>query len=280
MGERIRRIESHQARAGDPNLFLRGWHPEHPRRAVVLVHGFGEHSGRYDEFGSWLAESGCAVQGYDHRGHGRSGGEVGHVDRFEDYLNDLDSVLSDTHAAYPNLPLHLLGHSMGGLICAAYLAERTAPLVTAVLSAPALAADAEPRHRVAGGRLLRMLRPRHRIASPVDPDALSTDPAVVQAYLDDPFVRHDRMTVSLALELLAGMSLAVPEKIHTPTLVLHGDDDRICAPAISEAFAGGLPQGKQVRYPGLRHEILNEPSRAEVYREILRWLETGEAQSR
>lgn len=273
-------MESHRARAGDPSLFLRRWLPEQPRHAVVLVHGFAEHSGRYDELASWLAEHGCAVLCYDQRGHGRSGGPPGHVERFTHYLDDLELMVSELGDAHPELPISLLGHSMGGLVAAVFLAEREGSFARAVLSAPALAAGDDPWLRVLGGRLLRLLRPRHPLSTPVDPAGLSTDPDVVEAYLADPLVRHEKMTVSLALELMDGMQRALPDRIQVPTLVLHGGDDPICPPDASERFARELPRGEQVRYPGLRHEILNEPSRGEIYQAILRWLEAGEEPSR
>ena len=280
MGESIRRIEFNRARAGDPSLFERSWLPAAPRRALVLVHGLGEHSGRYEEFGAWLATQGCAVQSYDHRGHGRSGGHRNHVDRFSDFLDDLQTVLESVRERHPGLPLHLLGHSMGGLISAAFLADRQPAVTSAVLSAPPLEPPPGQRGRLWLGRLLRPLRPRHPIPTPVVPEALATDPAVGEAYLADPYVQHETMTVSLALALLQGMALARPEAIAVPALVLHGSDDPICAPDASAAFTQGLPRGQHVRYPGLRHEILNEPSRREIYAEILAWLEQAEASER
>jgi alpha-beta hydrolase superfamily lysophospholipase len=274
--ERIRRIESHRARAGDPNLFLRSWQVESPQRTVVLVHGFGEHSGRYEEFAAWLAARGCAVQAFDLRGHGLSQGVRGHVDRFSDYLDDLESVMGDAREAQTDLPLHLIAHSMGGLIGAVFLAERASELSSAVISAPALNAGEGRRAQILSGRLMRFFLPRLRMKSPVDPSALSTDPAVGEAYLADPLVRHGDMTVSLALELVTGGTRALPEQVDVPTLVLHGDEDRLCSPLASAAYAQALPRGEHVRYPGLRHEILNEPVRFEIYETILRWLEIAE----
>jgi alpha-beta hydrolase superfamily lysophospholipase len=276
VAEHIRRIENHQGRAGDPNLFLRSWQAESPRRTVVLVHGFGEHSGRYEEFAAWLAARGCAVQAFDLRGHGHSQGVPRHVDRFSDYLDDLESVVADARETHGSLPLHLIAHSMGGLIGAVFLAERAAGLSSAVISAPALNAGEGRRAQILSGRLVRFLLPRLRMKSPVDPSALSTDPAVGEAYLADPLVRHEDMTVSLALELVAAGARALPERVEVPTLVLHGDEDRLCSPRASATYAEALPQGEHVRYPGLRHEILNEPVRFEIYETILRWLETAE----
>src|SRR5262249_41899882 len=153
--------------ADDVVLFRRGWIPERVRASVVLVHGFGEHSGRYEHVGQWLAERQFAVHAYDQRGHGRSAGRRCHVDRFDEYLDDLAAVLDDVRAKAPEHPLFLIGHSMGGLVVATFARERSPAVDGAVLSGAALALP-EGSNRIRMARLVRAVLPRLRLSAGLD----------------------------------------------------------------------------------------------------------------
>ena len=264
-GPTIRHYELTTRGASEEMLFRRGWMPERARAAVLIVHGFAEHSGRYERVGQWLAERGYSVHAYDHRGHGRSAGRRCHVQRFDEYLDDLAIVLEQVRADSPGAPLFLVGHSMGGLVVATFARERSPSISGVVLSGAALAVP-EENSRIRIARLIRAVLPRLRLSAGLDPAGLCTDPRVVEAYLADPLVeRH--MTASLAAELLATVERTGPggADVEVPLLVLHGGDDPICSPAGSEQFAAAAPAGRFICYPGLRHEIFNEPS----YREVL-----------
>lgn len=242
-------------------LFRRGWLPVHPHAVVVLVHGFGEHSGRYEHVGRWLAQRGMAVHAYDHLGHGRSTGPRAHVDRFDAYLDDLALVLDCARAETPRLPVFLLGHSMGGLVVASFARERAPQVSGIALSAPALALPASAtRFRRFLARQLRRFWPTRTVPSGIDAHGLSRDPRVVEAYLADPLVVR-QLSVSLATELFDRIERTGPggADIALPLLVLHGDADPICPPPASWAFAEAAPRGRCLRYPGMRHEIFNEP---------------------
>jgi len=276
----IRRSESHQRgapRAGRaPLLFRRSWVPQTAAAQLVLVHGYAEHSARYEEFAAWLAARGIAVHGYDQRGHGRSEGVRCHVDRFDDFLDDLDLVLESARQAEPELPTAILGHSMGGLVVAAFLADRRPPVAAGVLSAPVLmVGSGMSRARAAGARLIRRLAPRLALGAGLDANGLSRDPEVVRRYLADPLV-YRTMTPSLAVELLdaAPRTLARAVEVQVPVLLLHGTEDPLVMAEGSKTFHGGLRvPGSALRcYPGLRHEILNEPERSRVYADIHDWL--------
>jgi acylglycerol lipase len=267
-------------------LFRRGWIPENPRASVLLVHGFAEHSGRYEHVGLWLAERGFAVHAYDHLGHGRSGGRRCHVDRFEEYLDDLAIVLDQVRAEHPDLPVFLVGHSMGGLVVAAFARERKPDVAGIVLSGAALGVpEGNARGRVWMARAIRTVLPRLRLAPGLDLDGLASDPRVREAYLADPLVEH-KMTASLAAELMAAVDRTGPNgrEVALPLLALHGADDPICAPSGSERFASAAPRGRFLRYAGLRHEIFNEPTYRDVLADAVAFIEeclarSGKAQS-
>jgi alpha-beta hydrolase superfamily lysophospholipase len=264
----IRRYELPSRGASGQLLFRRGWIPERARATVLIAHGFGEHSGRYEHVGQFLAERGFAAHAYDHRGHGRSAGRRCHVDRFDEYLDDLTIVLEQVRADSPGDPLFLIGHSMGGLVVAAFARERKPDLSGVVLSGAALALP-EGNSRIRIARLVRAILPRLRLDAGLDLQGLSTDPRVIEAYLADPLVER-KMTASLAAELLGAVERTGPNgsDVALPLLVLHGGDDPICPPGGSERFAAAARAGRFVRYPGLRHEIFNEPSHRDVLADV------------
>jgi alpha-beta hydrolase superfamily lysophospholipase len=240
------------------------------------VHGYAEHSGRYEAMALWFAERACVVHAYDQRGHGRSEGPRCHVDRFEQYLDDLALVLDAVRSEYPELPITLVGHSMGGLITLAFLALRKPRVASAVTSGAALSIGGVSPVRVALARVARRVLPRLAIGSGIDPDGLSRDPEVVRRYLADPLIVRT-MTTSLGAELLAAAprTAALAAEIDVPLLVLHGQDDPICPVDGSRAFHAAVRSpGAALRiYPGLRHEIFNEPEREAIWQDVLRWLE-------
>jgi len=273
----LRRVESQLATGTGRMLFRRAWLPEQPERVLLVVHGFAEHSGRYEHFGAWFAARGCAVHAYDHQGHGRSEGVRGHVRRFGDFLDDLDAMLAAVRAEHPGLRPQLVGHSMGGLIVAASLCERAPDVAGAVTSGAALAiSDDLSRGRILAARALRRVAPRLALASGLDPEGLSKDPEVVRAYVEDPLVFR-RMTTSLAVELMGAIERTAgsADRVSVPLLMLHGEADPICPVAGTQGFFERLvvePRRIQT-YPGLRHEIFNEPEHARVFEDVLAWIQ-------
>lgn len=278
--ESIRRFESRFETADGTSLFRRGWLPEQPRGAVLLVHGFAEHSGRYDGFGAWFARRGWAVHAFDQRGHGRSPGRRNYVRRFDDFLDDVGALRELANQESAGLPMLIVGHSMGGLIAAAYARERRPEGVMGLaLSGPALlpptAFSGSQRLMI---RVLRRFAPRMTVQSGVVPEALSRDPEVGRRYAEDPLV-DTAMTAGLAAEMMAAASRTVgrASEIALPLLLQHGAEDPLCPASCSEAFhASRAPDGpaSEIRiYPELRHEIFNEPERETVYADLHAWME-------
>jgi len=262
-------------------LFRRAWMPPSPRRTLAIVHGFAEHSGRYDHVGAWFSTRDYAVHAYDQRGHGRSDGERGHVDAFSLFLDDLESFLDVVRSEHSEQPLFLLGHSMGGLLTSALLAERKPDLVGAIVTGPPLVlGPGVSRLKLRMARTLRRFAPHLRMSAGIRSSDLSRDAKVVQEYDEDPLVFR-QPTASLGAEMLDAVARIAPAalQVRTPMLLLHGEADRLCPPSGSRAFHAQLRgTGHRLRvYPRLRHEILNEPEQEQVFEDILAWIEEREA---
>ena len=259
-------------------LWLRAWPlPEAERRAsVLLVHGLGEHSGRYASVAQHLNGWGCAVQAYDHYGHGGSSGTRGALPSEDRLLTDLAAVVDATRAALPaGEPLILLGHSMGGLVAATFVARGIRPIDALVLSAPALAIFTNPVQKLLLATLPALL-PNLRVGNGLKPQQLSHDAAVVQAYVADPLC-HDRISTRLAhfLAFTGADTLAQAAHWRVPTLLLWGSSDRMVNPAGCRQLAAGVPPGVVTaqEFAGLYHEIFNEADPAPVFAALGQWLQ-------
>lgn len=243
---------------------------------ALLIHGLAEHIGRYERVGRILAEAGLDVHGFDLRGYGRSGGPRAYVDRWDDYLDDVEEAIRCAREASPAdggrpLPLALIGHSMGALIALTYAcSDRPLPDLL-VLSAPPLDAAVPAWQRLAAPALSRVA-PKLMLDNPFAGDQLSRDPAVAEAYLADPLVWR-RSTARLGAEFMGAMRLAGRRlgRLRVPTLVIHGADDTLVPTRVSEPLAGLSVVERRV-LPGLRHETMNEPEGPEVVAGIVEWL--------
>lgn len=263
-------------------LHLRTWPVAEPRRGlVVLVHGLGEHIDRYDHVARRLNGLGFAVVGYDHRGHGRSPGARGGMPCDDALCADLGRVLYAARESFPG-PLVLLGHSLGGLIAGRFVAEGLQPapakwwrpVDALVLSSPAL----DPGTNAVQKLLLAVvapLLPNLAVNNGLKVDWISRDAGVVQAYAADPLV-HDRVTGRLGLFVArqGPAVIAAASKWKTPTLLMWAGADRCVAPAGSAAFAAAAPREVVTtrEWPGLFHEIFNEPEQGDVLKALDDWL--------
>ena len=271
----VRRTESHFAGQGGVRLFRRSWLPPEPRWAIALVHGYAEHSGRYEELGAWLARRGIAVHAYDHRGHGLSQGRRCHVSHFGELVEDLGRHVEQVREQHPGLPLTVLGHSLGGLVVLTFLVTCQPRLASAVVSGPALVVHMSPlRRRLAA--LMARIWPTLSVASGLDASGISRDPEVVRRYLDDPLV-ESTATASFGLEMVRAAETTARRgaEVRVPLLMLHGEEDPLCSVEGSRRFFAEVTAGGSVlhTYPGLRHEIFNEPEHLQVFQDLLDWLQ-------
>lgn len=261
------------------NLAVQDWPLEQGktlRGVVLLVHGLGEHAGRYDHVARRLNDWGFAVRGYDQYGHGESGGPRGGLPTDTRLLDDLADIVDSTRARMdPNTPLILLGHSMGGLVAARFVSLAIRPVQALVMSSPAL----DPGLNAVQKLLLAVLpkiAPNLRVGNGLDPSLISHDPATVAAYRADKLV-HDRISGRLARFIADGgpATLALAPTWKVPTLLMYAGADKLVNPAGSRAFAAVAP--KLVVSPRcfemLYHEIFNELKPEPVFAELKQWLD-------
>jgi alpha-beta hydrolase superfamily lysophospholipase len=257
-------------------MYARGWKPETPRAVVVLVHGLGEHVNRYPHVAEALAQAGYAMQGFDERGHGQSGGARGHTPAYEYLLNDITDFIADAQKRYPGLPVFLYGHSMGGNQVINYvLRTPNNKLKGVIATGPWLRLAFEPpAMQVTLGKLMNNLYPAFSQANGLDQSALSSDPAVVKAYATDPLV-HEKITARLFVSMYTNglWALEHAADLKIPLLLMHGNADRVSSAKASAEFA--QKAGKIVTlhlWDGFYHEVHNEPGQAEVLKAMVDWL--------
>jgi alpha-beta hydrolase superfamily lysophospholipase len=262
---------------GGLRLYYRAWELPRARAAIAVVHGLGEHSGRYEAIADPLSAYGFSTFAMDLRGHGLSEGRRGHVTRFEVFLQDVDRFRRELHGLVDvGTPLFLLGQSMGGLISLRYLEEFDTPFRGGIIVSPWLAtATPVPRWKVTMAGVLNRIMPSIPFNSGLEPALISRDPAVVHAYRDDPLV-HSRITPRLFNESSIAMGLAFQrsDRIRVPLLFLLAGDDRIVSTAQSQALARSLPTRNVAVhvYADSYHEVLNEPNRAEPMHDLRDWV--------
>lgn len=267
--------------ADGENIAVQDWPlPEGgPQRGtVLLVHGLGEHVGRYDHVARRLNDWGFAVRGYDQYGHGESGGPRGGLTSGTRLLDDLADMVDAARARMPaGQPLVLLGHSMGGLVAARFVAMNLRPVNALVLSSPALDPGLNAVQKLLLATLPR-IAPNLRVGNGLDAQYLSHDPAVSAAYLADPLC-HDRISARLARFIAESGPATVARAAHwhTPTLLMWAGSDRLVNPAGSRAFAAAAPKAmvQSHCFAPLFHELFNEsPALASpVFDTLQRWLQ-------
>lgn len=273
--------EGRQRMRDGTELSLRTWLPD-PRRhpeplgTLLLVHGLGEHCGRYQHVAEVLCGLGLRVRAYDHRGHGHSGGPRMVVPHADAYVDDLAEIHDGAMRHWNALPI-VLGHSMGGLVAARFATARVRPIRALVLSSPALALFLSPR-MLTFQRVLMALAPRLRVPTQLDASGLSHDPEVVRAYRTDPLVQAT-ISAGVLETFVRGMAQAQADaaRLEVPTLMLVAGADRIVDPAGSRTFHDNAPDGlcRMEWFADGYHELFNEtePRRGEAFAALADWLQ-------
>lgn len=257
------------------SLYAQWWRPcGAVRGAVAVVHGLKDHSSRYGAFAERLVAHGFAVHAFDLRGHGRSGGPRAWVDSFGDYVEDLDSAVRCMRARERATPAFVFGQGMGGSIAALWAIERAPAMAGLLLSGAALQAGSAPAEARAT-RMLAALAPRARIFQ-LDLRRASRDRSTVEDALRDALVYQAPAPARTAKELLDAMEQvdARSSELSVPVLAMHGSEDVVSPPGGSRRlFARVASTDKQLYvYDGLAHDLLHEPERARVVRDVTEWL--------
>jgi len=258
-------------------IFLRHWPVSDPKAVLIVCHGLGEYGGRYGNVVERLVPAGYAIFAHDHRGHGRSGGRRGHVDRFDQFLDDAYMVVMLAQETYPDKKVYMLGHSMGGLIALAYALRHGDTLDGVVSSSAALELAVKVLVvKEALGTVMASIWPTLALSNGLDPKDLSHDESVVKAYIDDPLV-HDRVTARFYQEFTGAMSRTIngAGALQLPLLMWHGKADAIVAwEGTKKVYDRAAGSDKKLElFDGLFHEVLNEIGKEQALDLLHQWLD-------
>jgi alpha-beta hydrolase superfamily lysophospholipase len=257
------------------NLFAAHWPVETPIAVIALVHGQGEHIGRYAHLAEWFNQRGIAIVGYDQQGHGRSEGKRGHAKNLDTLLDDIGLLIEKARELYPNAPLFLYGHSMGGGLVLNFATRRNPNLAGLIATSPWIRLSFEaPAIKVIAGKILRRFMPTLTLPTGLAAHFISHDESVVEAYKSDPLV-HDQLSAAAGIALLEASEWinSWSGALKMPLLLQHGSEDRITSATATREFSERAKGDITYReWPGLYHEIHNEKEQEEMFAHTLQWM--------
>jgi alpha-beta hydrolase superfamily lysophospholipase len=270
-------VTGHFDGAGGVRLFRQCWRPERPPRAVVAnLHGLGDHSGLYPTLVGHLLSQGIAVHAPDLRGNGRSPGQRAYIGSWDEFREDLRSFLDEVRREEPEVPLFLLGNSLGGLIVLDYALHYPEGLCGVIAASPPLGRLGVPAPLLFLGRIMSRLWPRFALETGMDLSGLARDPAVAQTVLADPLF-HRYGTARLSTEVVTAIARvqANAPRLTVPVLVLHGGADRMVPPDGSRRFvaAAGSPDRRLIEYPEAYHVLFADVGREQVLADLAAWID-------
>lgn len=270
-------VSSNWKSADGLTIFGQSWEPEDAllKGVVCLIHGIGEHSGRYIHVAEAFGKEGYALFTADLRGHGKSEGIRGHAPSMELLMQDVDVLIEQAKTRYPGLPVILYGHSLGGIVALHYGLKRKPKVAGVLVTSPAMHSSLEQQPaKVLAAKIMGSILPKMTIVSGLDVMAISHDPAVIKAYNEDPLV-HDLISVGFGKILLqvCAFNLAHAQEFPLPLLLMHGKADAIAFPSSSIEFAEQLAgRCKLVLWEDGFHELHNEPFKSEVFSTMTDWM--------
>ncbi|WP_373230880.1 lysophospholipase [Cohnella sp.] len=267
--------------ADGTRIFACEWIPDQPieiKAVIGLVHGMGEHIGRYIHVAQTLIEEGYAVLGFDQRGHGQTEGKRGHTPSYEALLEGIDKLLAEAQRKYPGKPLFLYGHSMGGNVTLNFLLRRKPDIAGAIVTGPWLKlAFKPPSIQAAIGRIIEWIYPKYTNNRPLAVGNLTSDPVMQQHYITDE-LGHGLITAKFYFGVTRAGIWALNhafelKELKVPLLLMHGGDDRVTSLPASKQFADQAGANCTWReWPGYKHELQNEVGREDIFTVIKEWL--------
>ncbi|MCP4755854.1 MAG: alpha/beta hydrolase [Proteobacteria bacterium] len=269
--------ENHFDGINDTKIYYQTWTPDSPKGLLIIIHGYGEHSGRYMNVVNTLVPEGYTVWALDHRGHGKSEGQRCYVNRFTDFLEDVATFEKIARDAHSELPVHVLGHSMGSIIANHYVSSRTAQNYQSFTLSGTGAAPGPAINTVTLllSKILSAILPKMSIPSGLDPNFISYDKKVVEEYVNDPLVEN-KIAPRLANEMMAYLQKMVPaaSKLKIPTLMQIGSEDESFHPDSWDALFEAIAVEDKVfkKYEGYRHEVYNEIKKEVPLNDLKDWI--------
>ena len=273
----MKHFESNWQNKEGLNFYVQGWEPEgKPRAVLALIHGIGEHTGRYAHVGEAFNNAGYALVGFDLRGHGKSGGPRGHFPSLDAVMQDIDEFLGLLRARYPkDTPFFIYGHSLGGLLTLTFALKKQPDVKGIVVTGPGLrSALQEQKAKLMMAKLLGTIAPTLTVSSDLDVKMISHDPKVVDAYIHDPLV-HNKMSMGFGKSGLSAIDFvfANASNFSVPLLVMYGSEDKITYPSGGQDFVKLVKGDVTFKlWDGMYHEVHNEAGKAEVFKVVIQWL--------
>ncbi len=262
--------------ANGNSVYAVEWPVAKAKAVVGLIHGVGEHCRRYDHFAAWLQERDIALVGYDRQGFGRSEGLRGHADQFSTYIDEISRLVLACERRYPDTPVFLYGHSMGGHLLLRYLIKRRPHISGAIVSAPHLRLAFQPSAFLVGlGKVMRSIYPTFTQENQLDLSLLSRSPEVAPAYAADPNV-HGKLSSKMGIDMLESAAEidAWSGELDLPTLMMHGTADGLTDATATSSFAQRNPKNVTLKlWEGWYHELHNEPEQEELFAFVLDWMQ-------
>lgn len=259
-------------------LYFQGWQPDaNPRAVICLVHGLGEHSGRYLQLGEFLTQAGYAVSSFDLRGHGRSEGKRGHASSYEDMMKDISLFIQETKERFSDKPIFLYGHSLGGNLVINYVLRYPQTFKGVIATGAAFKpAIQPPTWKIMLGKMMRCLWPSLLLNNELDIKFLSRDNKVIEDYRNDPLV-HSRISARFGIDFLAAglWALESAKEFYLPLLLMHGSADQLTSVEACQEFARQVKGNCTLKiWNGFFHEIHNEAEKNEVFHFLLQWIKS------
>jgi alpha-beta hydrolase superfamily lysophospholipase len=276
-GEKMKTFEWEWKSFDGLTMYSKGWAPEKDSKAVIcLIHGLGEHIGRYEHVGAAFADAGYALLGFDLRGHGKSGGQRGHAPSYDALMDDIAAFLKQAKERYSGKPCFHYGHSLGGNFVLNYALRRKPELNGVIATGPWMKlAFQPPAFQVALGRFMNKIAPGFTQPNGLDTTALSRDTRVVEAYVNDPLV-HNKISARLFVNTYEAGLYAFDHaaEFPLPLLLMQGDKDRIISAEAARQFGAAAPKSVTTElWEGWFHEIHNEPEKEKVFAKMIAWLD-------